>query len=498
MNRATINSGEAFFRGERDGIRRQTSGELLKVAIVGDFSGRASRRQCEPETLPGRRAHRLTKDNFESLFEQLGVRLQLPTMDEPLSLLEFDDLHPDYLYSRLPLFRRFIELEKRLLNPREFDLAAEEMQQWKPELEALQPQTEQRLGAESMLDAILSGRDYRDFRPGGGPIQVDRLIRDIVAPYVQQKPDRRQDSYLQALAEAASEAMRKIMHHSDFRQVEASWRSLQLLLRRLDDHPNLQLHMIDASKEELLADFARAEGDLEKSGVFKCLVERETASGNRPYNLVVGDFFITDEERDLHLLIDLATIAEAAGSALVVGGDSRLAGCPGLAGSVDPDDWHYPLSQEFAEGWQAVRDYSASAHVALAGPRFLLRLPYGADSSTTDCFAYEELTQEHGHNYYLWGNSAYLLALSVCQQFARSGQLEAVRAATYDCLPMHIRKSPQGQWIVPCAETLLTDRAAARFERAGISTLRSVQGRDQIVLPRLQSLAGGDLRGPWN
>jgi len=498
VNRATINAGEAVFRNAQGKIPRQTAGEILKVAIIGDFSGRSSRRQCEPETISRRRAHPLTKDTFAGLFEQLGVRLQLPTMEEPLSLLEFDDLHPDYLYSRLPLFRRFIELERRLLNPGEFARAAEELQQWRPELRSAAPQVETRTGAASMLDAILSSGGYRESGRKSDLEQIDRLIRDIVAPYVQKKPDHRQDAYLQALAEAASEAMRKVMHHSDFRQLEASWRSLQLLLRRLDEHPGLQLYLIDVSKEELLADFALVESDLEKSQVFKCLVEREAASGSRPYNLVVGDFYITDEERDLHLLIDLATIAEAADSALLLGGDTRLAGCPGLAGSLDPDDWHYPLSQEFSESWQAVREYSASAHVALAGPRFMLRLPYGADTATTDCFDYEELTAEHGHNYYLWGNSAYLLALSICQQFAHSGRAAPVHSASYENLPLHLRRLPQGQWMTPCAEAILTDRAAAQFDRAGISTLRSVQGRDQIVLPTLRSLAGGELRGPWS
>lgn len=502
MSRATINAGGAIFRSDEADTSTESpqSGghHILKVAVLGDFSGRASRRVCEPENLARRPAHRLGKDNFEALFEQLGVRLQLPVMDEPLSLLEFDDLHPDYLYSRVPLFRQFIELEKRLLKPAEFADAADEIRRWRPELRPAELQPQAPSGDQSMLDAILSGSGYRETYETSSEGQIDRLIKDIVAPYVQEKPDAQQGAFLQAVAEAASEAMRKIMHHSDFRQLEASWRSLHLLLRRLEDHPNLQLHLIDVSKEEILADLARAESDLEQSQLFKCLVERETAAGDLPYNLIVGDFYIADDERDLHLLIDLATIAEAAGSAVLLGGDSRLAGCATLAGSLDPDDWHYPLSDTFAESWRAVREYSGSAHVALAGPRFMLRLPYGAESATTDCFDFEELTGEHGHQYYLWGNSAYLLALSLCEQFVRDGRPAPVVSASYDDLPLHLRTLPQGQWITPCAEALLTDRAAAQFTGAGFSTLRSVQGRDRVLLPRLQSLAGGDLQGPWS
>ncbi|QKX16447.1 type VI secretion system contractile sheath domain-containing protein [Microbulbifer sp. YPW1] len=503
MNRATLNTSGTIFGEQSEGDHGSIlhHGAKLKVAILGDFSGRASGKQCDPGSIATRRAHRLRKDNFEMLFEQLQVSIHLPLMDQPLHLLEFDDLHPDYLYQRVPLFKKFIELEKQLLTPAEFSRAADEIQQWRPELAELDTSSSSAAGglsARSMLDAILSGQAYQEEYQSSATGQIDQLIKDIVAPYVQQKPDANQGVYLEAVAQAASEAMRKVMHHSDFRQIEASWRSLHLLLRRLDDHPGLELHLIDISKEEILADLAQAEDDLEKSQLFQRLVAGEAVAGGIPYNLILGDFFIEDEERDLHMLIDLATIAQAAGSALVMGGDSRLAGCASLAGSMDPDDWHYPLSEEFASSWQAVREYDACAHVALAAPRFMLRLPYGADTARTESFKFEELTPELGHQYYLWGNGAYLLGLSLCSEFVTRGQPTAVASDIYSDLPLHLRRLPQGQWMTPCAEALMTDTGAARFQSAGLSTLRSVQGRDEILLPKLQSLAGTALSGPWS
>ncbi|MFV8783891.1 type VI secretion system contractile sheath domain-containing protein [Microbulbifer sp. SA54] len=504
MTRPTMNTLPASANArEKAALKRDrhdrpiSHGAKLKVAILGDFSGRASRGLCEPESLGSRPAYRVSKDNFSSLFERLQVGLKLPVMDETLWLLEFDDLHPDYLYQKVPLFKKFIELEKRLLTPSEFSRAVSEIQQWRPELVQDERASDVAVPAQTMLDAVLTGTNYqRQYRssPEG---QIDHLIKSIVAPYVQQKPDASQALYLDAVTKAASETMRKLMHHSDFQQLEASWRSLQMLLRRVEDHRSLELHLVDVSKAEILADFAQAEGDLEDSQLFKCLVARETIAGGSPYNLVIGDFYIADEERDLHLLIDLATIAEAAECAVVLGGDNRLAGCPSLAGSLDPDDWHYPMSQAFAESWTAVREYSACEYVALAAPRFMLRLPFGEETSRTDCFAFEELTPDLGHQYYLWGNSAYLLGLSICCAFVDAeGELPVTDARFHD-FPLHVRTLPQGKWITPCAEALLNDRAAGRFQSAGLSTLRSVQGRDEIHLPKLQSIAGTSLRGPW-
>lgn len=499
MTRPAMDTLAASFGAMAEGrSSRNRDGRIkLKVAIVGDFSGRESRGLCEPNSIGERPAYRVSKDNFSALFERLQVGLKLPVMEDVLWLLEFDDLHPDYLYQKVPLFKQFIELERRLLTPADFSDAASEIRQWRPELARTAGVSNEALAAQSMLDAVLTGAVYQGQYQSSPAGQIDRLIKDIVAPYVQQKPDADQGIYLEAVTQAASEAMRKIMHHSDFRQLESSWRSLQLLLRRLDDHPALELHLLDISKEEILADFTQAEGDLEHAELFKCLVAREAVSGGSPYNLMIGDFYISDEEPDLHLLIDLATIAEAAGSAVVLGGDNRLAGCPSLAGSLDPDDWHYPLSEAFSEGWTAVREYSASEHVALAAPRFMLRLPFGAETARTDLFAFEELTPDLGHQYYLWGNSAYLLGLSICSAFVQTGKPVPVSAAQFQDLPLHVRNLPQGKWMTPCAEALLNDRAAARFQTIGISTLRSVQGRDEISLPKLQSIAGTGLRGPW-
>ncbi|MBY6189984.1 type VI secretion system contractile sheath large subunit [Microbulbifer agarilyticus] len=479
------------------------------MAVVGDFSGRSSRSLCEPESLHTRPAYRVTKDNFEQLFERLQVRVKIPAFDAPLPLLEFDDLHPDYLYQRVPLFEKFAELEQQLLNPGQFSRAAKEIRNWHSDIvERTQPcrkahisqHKEQR--EQSILDRILTGEPYQPLQENYANDttlgQIDLLIKDIVAPYVQQKPDVNQTAYLDAVTEASSEAMRKIMHHSDFRQLEASWRSLHMLLRRLGEHPGLEVHLLDISKAEILADLAHANDDLEESKLFKCLVERNTTAGDAPYNLIVGDFYVADDERDLHMLIDLATMVEATSSTLILGGDCRLGGCPSMAGSMDPDDWCSPLDASFTQGWQALQRYEACQHVALATPRFLLRLPFGNDASRTDNFKFEELTPELGHRYYLWGNSAYLLALSICSAFISSGKPSLVQADHYRDLPLHLRKFPHGDWLTPCAEAWMTDRAAARFYDAGLSTLRSVQGRDEIVLPNLQSIAGSELRGSWS
>lgn len=502
MSRATTNtSGAVFSSGEENAPAPQAQEQALKIAIIGDFSGRESRGLCDPSTIGQRPALRVNKDNFEQLFERMQVRVQLPLTAEPLDLMEYDDLHPDYLYSRVPMFEQFIDLEKQLLNPSSFDAAAAEIQGWADyKCDTNESNSGASTGAQSMLDAILDSRSFQQQYEDSPNGQIDKLIKDIVAPYIAAKQDPRQDQLLEAVNSASSETMRKIMHNSGFQQIEASWRSLHMLIRRLESHSQLQIHIIDVSKDELLADLRSADDDLEQAQIFKRLVSSQTSSGDQPFNLVVGDFNVEDFEQDISLLIDMGTIAEAVGSCFISGADTRLASCPSLAGSVDPDDWHYRLDTDFSKGWEALRDYSASAHIALAAPRFLLRLPYGANTSTTDCFDFEELSAEAGHKYYLWGNSAYLLTLLLCDSYLDSGmQLRPGQIQDVDGMPVHVYQQSGEKRIKPCAEAMVTDSGAKRFKDSGLNLVRSVQGQDRVLLPEFISLhTSGELKGPWS
>lgn len=503
MSRATMStSGAVFSDGQEQPIRpKATLTKPLRVAIIGDFSGRASRGICEPNTIAKRKAYGLTKDNFERTFEDLGVQINVPVAQEPLSLMEFDDLHPDYLYSRVPLFKKFIELNKQLLTPGKFDQAADEINQW-VDFQA-QQFTADTAGTEEgqlMLDAILSSSNYQRQYASSPQGQIDQLIKDIVAPFVAPKTDPRQADMLDAITEATNDAMRKIMHQSDFQQIEASWRSLQLLVRRLDSHSELYIDIIDITKAELLEDLASAGDDLEQAQIFKRLVSSQTATGNMPYNLVVGDFFIEDKVEDIALLIDMATIAQAVDGCFVSGGNTKLANCPTVAGSADPDDWYYQQDEEFASAWQALREFDASEHLCLGAPRFLLRLPFGAKTASTDCFDFEELPETKGHKYYLWGNSAYLITLQLCQSYLDSGShFNPDHNPKVSDLPLHVYKEHGSQKIKPCAENLLTDSGIRVFNEAGLTPIRSIQNSDEVLISQFRSVAqSGLLRGPWS
>jgi type VI secretion system protein ImpC len=53
---------------------------------------------------------------------------------------------------------------------------------------------------------------------------------------------------------ALSDAMRAVLHQSEFQNLESLWRGLDLVLRRIETGPMLQVHLVDMSAEEFAAD----------------------------------------------------------------------------------------------------------------------------------------------------------------------------------------------------------------------------------------------------
>ena len=55
-------------------------------------------------------------------------------------------------------------------------------------------------------------------------------------------------------------AMRRVLHHPDSQATESLWRSIDLIVRRLETGANLQVVLYDMTAEEIAAAFVKAAG----------------------------------------------------------------------------------------------------------------------------------------------------------------------------------------------------------------------------------------------
>ena len=131
-----------------------------------------------------------------------------------------------------------------------------------------------------------------------------------------------------------------------------------------------------------------------------------------------------------------------------------------------------------------------------------MRLPYGKETDPTEEFDFEELGDGEGpprHESYLWANPAFAAAYLLAKGFSRSGwDFRPVDALDIEGLPLHIYKRDEDSEIKPCAEVLLTVRAAQKIIDHGLMPLLSMKDSDTIRLGMLQAMGGTRIGGRWN
>jgi type VI secretion system protein ImpC len=302
--------------------------------------------------------------------------------------------------------------------------------------------------------------------------------------------DPRQDELVACIDSATQTLMSALLHHPHFQQLEAAWRSLDLLIRRVETDVTLKIFLVDVSKVELALDLLNNQ-DLASSGLYRLLVEQTTQTpGAVPWSLICGFYKFGESHEDVQLLGQLARVTSLAQAPFLSAADGSLVGCQDAAMSPEPNQWS-ERTAEFQERWDELCNLSEAANVSLLWPRFLLRLPYGAATKPIDAFAFEEMPRGMRHEHLLWGNPVVLAACAIGQSFTEAGwDLHLAQGREFTDLPIITDKEDGETRLHPCGEVLLTDRSAEHLRRRGITPVLSLQGRNAIRLPTLQSIRG--------
>ena len=491
-------------------VAQPTSETPFCIAVLGDFSGRVSRGIVDAKNIGERRTHLVDRDNFEEVFSRLHVELHLSSANgAPLvfRFSELEDFHPDRLFEQ-EAFQQFRRLRDQLRDPATFSKVAEELGLLRPQPAIAGPQVESsrvvaptavQLASGSLLDDMIEQTESRishESRRTSDPVRA--FAREIAAKYSVSTPDPRQPELVAAVDRAVAGAMSAILHHPDFQALEAIWRTLFLLVRALDTGPRLKLYLVDISQEELAADLSPS-SDLRDTGIYRLIVEKGIQTpGADPWSVIVGNFRFGADSKDLQILAQASRVAHAAGAVFLGEASPSLVGCSSLASTPHPREWNRSAD---LKSWAQVRRMPEAASLGLALPRFLLRLPYGKETSALESFDYEEFSGPPAHEDYLWGNPAFVIALLLGQSFAESGwQLQPGAFAQVENLPLHIYIDASNSESKPCAEALLTEEAVERILDQGLIPLISYKGRDSVRVGRFQSVADPQrpLAGRWN
>lgn len=504
LERAEIALTASMEEPQRAALDPETPFRLL---VVGDFSGRSGRGAREPGSLGfDRLPVRVDRDNLEDVLEELDVTLALRLAGEQgpetvLRLRSLEDLHPDRLFERTPAFGALRRLRAELQDPATFAGAAATVRSWSAAAaEApVRPEPAARSTSEDVMADLLAGAREK---AGRRPEDLDRFVRGIAAAHAVPAEDPQTPELVAAVDAMTGSWMRNALHHPEFQALEAAWRGLAWVVNRIETDSQLQVWMLDASKEELADDLRSARG-LEASGWRKILVSQALDSPDAEPWAAVGALYSFDRTvEDVALLARLARVAREADAPLIATASPNIVGCAGFGRAPDPSEWR-PEAPDApaAQIWAALRELAEARWLGLAAPRFLLRLPYGKDTDPTETFDLEEMPDTSRHEDYLWGGPALVCLALLAEAFAEDGwRLRPGSVHDAGGLPLHVFSADGEQRIKPCAEAVLSPAATQRLLEAGAMPLLCSYGRDAVRLPRFQSIASppAPLSGRWS
>jgi len=491
----------------------------FRIAILGDFSGRANRGLSERrDALATRRPFLIDRDNVDSVLAKIAPQLELVPGGEngfcvSLRFADLDDFHPDRLFEHVQIFQKLWETRQRLNDPATLARTASELalvaKQPSPPIgpqapgQPILPADIQRVVSGSLLNEMIEateGRGAEEF-PAPRADEWTTLLNKIVAPHLVPKVDPRQAELVALIDKATSAQMAALLHAPDFQALEAAWRAMFFLVRNIETSPQLKLFLIDVSKQELAED-AVACGDLSSSGIYKLLVEKTVGTpGSEPWAVIAGNFSFGPTLEDAELLGRIAKVAAGAGAPFIAGASPRLLGCDSVLDLPDSRQWKAAASADAAASWQSLRSSPEARYVGLALPRFLLRLPYGKDTEATELFQFEEIPDPAAHENYLWGNPAFACALLLAQSFAEQGWgLRPGKISELSELPLYIHTVEGEPRTLPCAEVLLTQTTAEKMMERGFMPLASLNDQPTVRLVRFQAIADplSSLIGRWS
>lgn len=467
--------------------RRRDPDAPLRMLLLADLGGDRS------VPLAVRRPLKVDIDDFDTVFARVAPRLTLNLDGQPLALSfgSLDDLHPDRLFDRLPAFAALRRLREQALDPAQHALAAAALGLTLPTAATPAATDGTSPGAEVAADLQrLLGRAPSSPPPPAATAgaALDRWLRELVAPHVQPDAAAPQQAVVDGIDQALTALMRRLLHDPAFQALEAAWRGVDRLVRGLELGAELQLWVLDVSREELRQDLQAHREDLGASALHAQLHPADGADARR-WGLLVLDQAFGAAASDLQALAALGALAARAGAPVLAAATPSLAGAGGLDDLATPRRWLAEDDPSLA-WWQALRMAPMAPWIGLALPRVLMRLPYGAATDPVARFAFEEMPAERPHQAYLWGGGAPALALLVGQAFQQSGwAMDLADALELDDLPSHVFTEDGERHQQPVAEGLMPEEAGQALLERGLMPLLSYRNRPAARLLRWQSVA---------
>jgi len=214
--------------------------------------------------------------------------------------------------------------------------------------------------------------------------------------------------------------------------------------------------------------------------------------GGEPYGCIVGDYYFDQSPPDVELLAGMGQVAAAAHAPFIAAANCTLLGMDSWSELSNPRDLAKITSTPDYAAWRSLRESEDSKYLALAMPRTLARLPYGAATNPVEEFNFEEDASGESEKY-TWQNAAYAMAVNINRSFKEYGWCSRIRGiesgGIVEGLPVHTFPSDDGGVDMKCpTEIAISDRRSAELDKLGLMPLVHRKNSDMAAFIAAQSL----------
>ncbi|MGE9296535.1 MAG: type VI secretion system contractile sheath large subunit [Puniceicoccales bacterium] len=296
------------------------------------------------------------------------------------------------------------------------------------------------------------------------------------------------ESIIAQIDQKLSEQVNQIIHHQDFQKLEGSWRGLSYLVNNTETDESLKIRVMNISKEEVGKTLKKYKGTAwDQSPLFKKVYEDEYGTpGGSPYGALIGDYYFDNSAPDIEVMKGMSQIAAAAHAPFIAASNPSLLNMDTWQELGNPRDLTKIFQTPDYAAWRSLRETEDSRYLCLTMPRFLSRLPYGANTNPVENFAFEEATDNGDHSKYTWANSAYAMGVNINRSFKNYGWCASIRGVEnggmVSGLPAHSFPTDDGGVDMKCpTEIAITDRREAELSKNGLLPLCHWKNTDYAV-----------------
>lgn len=315
---------------------------------------------------------------------------------------------------------------------------------------------------------------------------IQAFITELLAPNRKdEKVDRALvDSMIAEIDKRISVQLNEVLHHPKLQELESSWRSLRYLVDQADFRENVRIEVMNCSKDDLLEDFEDA-SDITKSGLYRIAYSAEYGTfGGSPFGMMLSTYSFGPGPQDVLLLQKCASVAAMAHAPFIGNTAPSMFGCESYEELTKLKDLQAIFEGPQYARWNSFRDSDDARNIGLCMPRFLLRLPYGPDTTPSKRFHFREDVIGH-HERYLWGPSSFAFAARVADSFAKwrwcPNIIGPQSGGAVENLPLH-QYEAMGEIQTKCpTEVQLTERREYELSEQGFIGLTFRKGSDNAA-----------------